>query len=305
VGDSRVYRWRANRLEQLTFDHSLVWEMRAARQIPEDEVPSFIPKNVITRSLGPNPEVDIDLEGPFPIHVGDTFLLCSDGLSGPVEDEEIGTILGCLSPDEAVQALVDLANLRGGPDNITVVLVRVTGPDLAHGAPNKGGQSRARAPTRAAHPLLWILLTVFSVGTLGLAALDYPLPAAGACLAAAVVTGIAIMIQRYGGRQSSIEVEGRMRGRGPYTSCDCTADLRFVDRLAEATHQLQDAATSEDWNVEWDRFDGHLQLAIDAAKDKDFSQAIREYCQAIRFMMGELRNQRGRTRSNDLPDLPQ
>ena len=91
VGDSRVYRLRGQRFEQLTFDHSLVWEMSAAGNMPEDEVPDYVPKNIITRSLGPNAEVEVDLEGPFPLEMGDTFLLCSDGLSGQVRDEEIGT----------------------------------------------------------------------------------------------------------------------------------------------------------------------------------------------------------------------
>ena len=65
IGDSRVYRLRGNVLEQLTFDHSLVWEMAAAGQMTEEEVPAYIPKNVITRSLGPHPTVHIDLEGPY------------------------------------------------------------------------------------------------------------------------------------------------------------------------------------------------------------------------------------------------
>ncbi|HUS38071.1 MAG TPA: PP2C family serine/threonine-protein phosphatase, partial [Pirellulales bacterium] len=127
VGDSRVYRLRDGKLEQLTFDHSLVWEMRAAGQIPANAENIHVPKNIITRSLGPNPVVKIDLEGPFPMAVGDRFLLCSDGLTGPVTDPELGAILASMSPDEAVQMLVDLANLRGGPDNITVIVVEVVG----------------------------------------------------------------------------------------------------------------------------------------------------------------------------------
>ena len=120
IGDSRVYRLRGDLLEQLTFDHSLVWEMAAAGQMTEADVPAYIPKNVITRSLGPHPTVHIDLEGPFSAQSGDMFLICSDGLSGPVTDEEIGAILHCLGPQEAAETLVDLANLRGGPDNISV-----------------------------------------------------------------------------------------------------------------------------------------------------------------------------------------
>ncbi len=96
VGDSRAYRLRGSRIEQLTFDHSLVWEMRASGQFPTGELPSYITRNIITRSLGPNPTVQVDLEGPDPVQAGDTFLLCSDGLSGQVRDDEIGTILSCL-----------------------------------------------------------------------------------------------------------------------------------------------------------------------------------------------------------------
>ena len=65
IGDSRVYRLRGDLLEQLTFDHSLVWEMAAAGQMSEADVPAYIPKNVITRSLGPHPTVHVDIEGPF------------------------------------------------------------------------------------------------------------------------------------------------------------------------------------------------------------------------------------------------
>src|SRR6185503_15786006 len=116
IGDSRVYRLRGQTLEQLTFDHSLVWEMAAAGQMTEHDVPSYIPKNVITRSLGPHATVHVDLEGPYSAVPGDKFLLCSDGLSGPITDEEMGAILQCLEPADAAATFVDLANLRGGPD---------------------------------------------------------------------------------------------------------------------------------------------------------------------------------------------
>ncbi len=85
VGDSRVYRLRGNDLEQLTFDHSLVWEICDAENVIESEVPAFVPRNIITRSVGPTSEVAVDLEGPFYLRTGDVFLLCSDGLSGQVE----------------------------------------------------------------------------------------------------------------------------------------------------------------------------------------------------------------------------
>ncbi len=93
VGDSRVYRLRGGKYEQLTFDHSLLWEMSASGQFSKDSLPNLVPKNIITRSLGPHKNVQVDLEGPFPLEVGDTFLMCSDGLSGQVKDEEMGAIL--------------------------------------------------------------------------------------------------------------------------------------------------------------------------------------------------------------------
>ena len=163
VGDSRAYRLRGAQIEQLTFDHSLVWEIRAAGQTPDAELPGYISKNIITRSLGPNAAVQVDLEGPHPVQAGDTFLLCSDGLSGQVKDDEIGMVLSCLPPAEAAQALVDLANLRGGPDNITVVIVRVLGPQIAQDASSDSsgrgriGQCPARPIRRCGRSWAWRL----------------------------------------------------------------------------------------------------------------------------------------------------
>src|SRR5690606_17863406 len=88
-----------------------------------------LPKNVITRSLGPNPQVEVDMEGPYPIEDGDVFLLCSDGLTGKVTDQELGEILKAAEPETAARLLVDLANLRGGPDNITAVVARFQAPE--------------------------------------------------------------------------------------------------------------------------------------------------------------------------------
>ena len=147
VGDSRVYRLRGNRLDQLSFDHSLVWEMQATGKLRDSEIQMNVPKNIITRSLGPYPQVQIDLEGPFAVEAGDAFLLCSDGLSGQVEDDEIGCLLGALPPGEAIQALVDLANLRGGPDNITVIAVRVLRHLTAASAENELGPAPAERTT--------------------------------------------------------------------------------------------------------------------------------------------------------------
>src|SRR3954447_16966645 len=159
IGDSRIYRLRNDLLEQLTFDHSLVWEMAAAGQMTEADVPSYIPKNVITRSLGPHPSVHIDLEGPYTAESGDTFLICSDGLSGQIADEEIGVILRCHPPEEATETLVDLANFRGGPDNISVVIAQVNGavPKVTAVETRDDAQPSQRWPTAP----LWIAAGAF------------------------------------------------------------------------------------------------------------------------------------------------
>ena len=173
VGDSRIYRVRGKVLEQLTFDHSLVWELREHGQFDQHaDFASVIPKNIITRSLGPNPTVQTDFEGPFPLEVGDTFLLCSDGLTGLVQDEEIGPILASLPPAEAAQALTDLANLRGGHDNITVLVVRITGPSLTTRAAAAQPLTILRDHAhKKSQPVLWIVASVCFLAALAMAVL--------------------------------------------------------------------------------------------------------------------------------------
>src|SRR5262245_6597694 len=124
VGDSRCYRVRQGFIEQLSYDHSLLWEYARLQHLDPDEVED-IPTNVIHRCLGPEPLVQVDIEGPHPVLPGDVYLLWSDGLSGLVNESEIGAVASALPPAEACRVLVDLSSLRGGPDNITVVIVRV------------------------------------------------------------------------------------------------------------------------------------------------------------------------------------
>jgi serine/threonine protein phosphatase PrpC len=133
VGDSRVYRIRKDRIDQLSFDHSLVWELIRRNHLSADQAGKAVPRNVITRSLGPDPTVEVDIEGPIPVEIGDVFLLCSDGLSGPVTDDEIGVFAGNFHPEAACRYLVQLANLRGGQDNITAVICRI-GPWVEPGS---------------------------------------------------------------------------------------------------------------------------------------------------------------------------
>ncbi|MBX6313830.1 MAG: protein phosphatase 2C domain-containing protein, partial [Isosphaeraceae bacterium] len=144
VGDSRIYRVRHGRIDQLSFDHSLVWELIRRNHLTPEQAGKAVPRNVITRSLGPDPTVEVDIEGPLPVESGDVYVLCSDGLSGPVSDPEIGAFAAHFHPGEACEYLLHLANLRGGPDNITVVTVRI-GPWVEPGSEAVAvGPSKAR-----------------------------------------------------------------------------------------------------------------------------------------------------------------
>ncbi len=124
VGDSRAYLLRGGRIRQLTDDHSLVAELVRRREISRDAARGHPHRHVLTRALGVRPSVEPDLAELSP-QTGDLYLLCSDGLTGHVEDPELAEALSGARELEAVcEGLVSLANARGGEDNITVVIVR-------------------------------------------------------------------------------------------------------------------------------------------------------------------------------------
>ncbi len=124
VGDSRGYRKRGDAMEQLTEDHSLVNEQIKAGLITPEHAKTHRLKNIITRSLGYQEEVEVDTRVEM-VQEGDIFLLCSDGLSNMVEEDEMLEILTRCHFSEAPWRLVEMANDRGGDDNITVVLTRI------------------------------------------------------------------------------------------------------------------------------------------------------------------------------------
>jgi serine/threonine protein phosphatase PrpC len=134
VGDSRAYLVRGEQMEQLTEDHSLVNELLKSGKLSEEEAQVHPQRSVITRAVGTDPDVDVD---GFTIEAedGDVFLICSDGLSDMVEDEEILELLheNRDDLDKAVKALVAAANRGGGEDNITALAFRIsteTAPNL-------------------------------------------------------------------------------------------------------------------------------------------------------------------------------
>jgi protein phosphatase len=126
VGDSRLYRKRKNTFSQVTKDHSLIQELIDRGLYTQEEAMKNTPKNLVTRAVGIdlNVQVDVNEETAYP---GDIYMLCSDGLNDMVDDEEIHLTLSKYSANLAQGAseLVRLANLKGGRDNISVVLVRI------------------------------------------------------------------------------------------------------------------------------------------------------------------------------------
>ena len=125
VGDSRAYRFRDDELERLTQDHSLVEELMRMGKLSAEDAESDPRRSIITRALGPEPEVEVET-CTYPAKEGDVYLLCSDGLTGMVPEERLAEILRSRSSlAQAAQALVDDANARGGKDNITVILFKL------------------------------------------------------------------------------------------------------------------------------------------------------------------------------------
>jgi len=123
VGDSRAYRLRRGEVQRLTDDHTVVGELVRRGEISARAAEAHPHRHVLTRALGVRRSIDPDLLEVEPLP-GDVYLLCSDGLTGHVADDEIaGLVTAAPDLDAAAQALVDLANARGGEDNITVVLV--------------------------------------------------------------------------------------------------------------------------------------------------------------------------------------
>jgi protein phosphatase len=280
VGDSRCYRIRGNVIEQLTYDHSLVWEYARLQHMDPDEVED-IPSNVIHRCLGPEPLVQIDVEGPHPIQPGDIYLLCSDGLSGQVTDQEIGAFASVLSPAEGCRFLVDLANLRGGPDNITVVIVRVGGEPAGTEPPPPYKPFWARVPwwvsSLGAAPLLAVAAThLVHLGWSSLAIVIFVL-AVGSFLA-----GVFGLVLHY--RHEKSKADNEDENRPPprtHRRRSCKIERPLLDKLIRALKTLRQRADEQHWEPDWNLYQEHLAAADELLTHNDIPGACREYCRAM------------------------
>jgi serine/threonine protein phosphatase PrpC len=297
VGDSRAYRVRANRIEQLSRDHSLAWEVEAARNRDGDaatEVAQHVPKNIITRSLGPHARVEVDLEGPFPVAESDAYVICSDGLSGQVADEEIGALAGALAPAEAAAALLGLALVRGAPDNVTLVVARAgpkekTDPALS-GSPwplADGGQTEEN-PAPPWKPLAVAAASLLAcLILLGFARLPRPeaisewLALAGA--AAFGLVCLASLLLGLTGFSSPTTSEtrvlraGAQLGKGPYRNFDCSLTPDLVEGIVTSVETAADGLSDGERQRALER----IRAARQASAGGDLPAALEAAARAI------------------------
>lgn len=204
VGDSRAYLIRGGSIRRLTADHSWVAEQVRRGELTEEEAATSSFRNILTRSVGVTEQVEPELSPPLALAPGDIVLLCSDGLHGVVDDATIARIAQAAEPEAAARRLVDLANERGGPDNITVVVARLSGaPAAGPPAPSPAAPARAQeqvqveedrttppAPAGAAAPVRW-RRTVVTLALLALAGV-------------AVLGGVIVARRARGGRTVEI-----------------------------------------------------------------------------------------------------
>jgi protein phosphatase len=285
VGDSRAYRIRDNQIEQMSFDHSLVWEM-ARRHGVDPEGLQGIPSNVIVRSLGPEPLVEVDIEGPHPVRAGDVYVLCSDGLSGQVSDTEIGAIASVLPTAEACQVLIDLANLRGGPDNITALIVQVKEKP---GSATPHVQDRAwylRVPWPMAALLLGVvlaagagLLTYYSIGT-------YLNLAVFVLAGTAIVAGLVGLQALYNQEQRRLSNESESPPPQIYRQASSRVEQPFLEGLARFLSASKQQIQEKQWEADWATYQQHTESAEKLASQSNFADALREYCRAV-HLLGE------------------
>jgi protein phosphatase len=287
VGDSRCYRIRRDRIDQLTFDHSLQWEMQRQNRKLAANVDLAGHRNIITRSLGPEPSVEIDLEGPFMILPGDIFVLCSDGLTGELTDEEIGAIANELSPAQACRLLVHLANIRGGGDNCTVTVIRI-GDLPANVAPPE-----LPPPIPQYESLSWSWLGVGWASALflviGILMMSFSRYVPGGIMVAIAVAGFALLTRAFVTRRRNAPLQNEDLSRTNYWRPHRTALLKptqvLFDDMSVMEGEISRAAKEEGWNVNWTQHAAALQAASEAKSERRFGRGIRDLSRAIDLLM--------------------
>jgi protein phosphatase len=304
VGDSRAYRIRRGKVEQLTFDHSWVWEIARRQGVDPDELGDF-KKNVIIRSLGPDAEVEVDVEGPHPVEPGDAFLLCSDGLSNQVPADEIGAAVSSMPADEAARFLVELANVRGGPDNITCLIVQVPHEDgstaPAGTRPAAGGLRRLLAAVDKVVPWSYLALGLGSV-TAGVSLwlrADLPglavalfLLAAG--LIAAGVVGLLLHLRRTSAAGDPGHADDAPAELHVYKGYPFEVGSPLFARLADEEVAIRESLKAKDGAVDWAAYQALCDDAEAKLAKAELVPAYRVRCQAFQVLAVAFNKDRGK-----------
>lgn len=292
VGDSRAYRVRRDRIDQLTFDHSLQWELQRTNTRLPDELRMLDNRNIITRSLGPEEAVEVDLEGPHAILPGDIYVVCSDGLSGALSDEEIGGVVRELSPAQACRLLVHMSNLRGGGDNCTAVIVRV-GELPANASPEAEPE-----PEPVTDGLGWWWLAGFWLGAMALVA-GLSMMLFGRYEQGGVVTGVGALTIILLGLQAlrrrrvlKPRQDGQTVLSRPHRTAVAQPSEQLLRTLTGMEIQLRRAAQEEEWCVDWDAHRQALAAATAAQDQRRYARGVRDAARAIDLLMSDLPRRR-------------
>lgn len=303
VGDSRAYRIRGKLVEQLTYDHSLVWEYARLKKIDPDDVKD-IPSNYINRCLGPEAIVEPDIEGPHKVEPGDCFLICSDGLTGLVKDSELGAITDCLPPQEACKMLVDLANLRGGHDNITVIIAKIDGSAQSSNNSNHIPTSNPSLLNKTKNQLKrirfgipwWFICLMFglllAISLIGIKALEKNLTDSFltgdlvkfsvifVALISFIAGAIGFFIQFQNSKADETKEfpipSARIHRK---TLIEITqASLLKMENQVEA---FKKRAEVKQWDINLEALEKHKSLAKASISKNDFTEAFKQYCLAM------------------------
>lgn len=299
VGDSRLYRIRAGLIEQLTFDHSVQWELTRNTKLPIDPSMVMEYKNVITRSLGPHASVQIDIEGPYTVRPDDVYVLCSDGLSGMVNDEEIGMICAELPPPEACQMLVDLANLRGGADNITVIIVRVGG--LPTGFPPIPEVPETPDPDQAKKIEPGWGWFIVLCGHIGLFCISIMMIAFERVVEGLLVLGLVLIIsgalfvawmRLFHDRVQQNTFHVRI-GR-PYRTSSASFNPRFLTQMAALESILKQTSEESGWTINWKSYNESMKQADRTWEMRAGGATLHHIAVALRTLLSQLQSLRKR-----------
>ncbi len=319
VGDSRAYRVRHRTVDQLSRDHSLAWEIEAAMGVHAEEAGEAVPKNIITRSLGPHAKVDVDLEGPFPIEAGDTFILCSDGLTGVVSDAEIGLFAAEFEPAEAVAALIGLALVRGAPDNVTVIGVRAGEEEVSR--KSRGDEpwplSEEATSTQRQGRWAWASLAAAALGLLLALTVNPWTPLTKDLCDKSDLVRIICLVTSLGGgllaaggglfgtvsfltatRRGRMLQAGDHLGKGPYRTHDCTPTPGLVDGVVTSLEAVADSLPV----AARDRTVGILARARQHAAAGAYHEAVTAVAEAISVHVDEI--EAGRRDATDRIEPP-